>query len=270
MRRVLWLCCLYVFISCNGNPDQNANNTTDETVPIIGYTIQNVYPHDTTSYTQGLEWHDSVLYEGTGNYEHSKLLKTDWKTGKILQEIKTSTDNKVFGEGITIVNNLIYELTWKDHYVYVYDLNSFKKVKEFQWTFEGWGLTNNGKQLIISTGSNTLYFVNPETFKIESQVGVFDNYGPVSNLNELEYVDGFVYANQYETNYILKIDATNGKVVGKVDCTDILSKSGLPYNPLRYDITTGNVLNGIAYQSSSKTFFITGKLWPAMFQVKFN
>ena len=187
-----------------------------------------------------------------------------------MQHIKISSDSSVFGEGITVFNNKIYELTWKTHKVNVYDLSTFKKINEINWPFEGWGLTNNGKVLIVSTGSSNLYFVDPNTFTILKQVNVTDNNGPVSNINELEYVKGFVYANVYETDNIIKIDPETGNVVGRLDCSNILSKSGMTLNPSEYSETTGYVLNGIAYDSLKNNFYITGKQWPVLFEIKLN
>lgn len=263
---------LLLIYSCNNKPtnitvnDDNSNPPP----PAINYSIVKVYPHDTSSYTQGLELYDNVLYEGTGNYSHSKLLKTDLATGKILEQVKTSPDSTVFGEGITIFNNKIYELTWQAHKVYVYDLSTLKKIKEFDWPFEGWGLTHNDKDLILSDGSSKLYFINPETFKILNQINVTDNNGPVSMLNELEYVNGFIYANVYESNNILKIDPETGVVKGRLDCSNILLKSGMNINADNYSINTGYVLNGIAYDSAKNAFYITGKQWPALFEIKLN
>ncbi len=274
MKRYITAFLLIVsLIACNNNkPDNNATTNDNSNPPplLISYSIVKVYPHDTSSYTQGLQWYNNVFYEGTGDYQNSKLLKTDLASGKILQHIKISGDSSVFGEGITVFNNKIYELTWKTHKVNVYDLNTFKKVNEFDWAFEGWGLTNNGKELIVSTGSSNLYFVEPNNFKILRQVSVTDNNGPVSMLNELEYVNGFVYSNIYETDNIIKINPETGNVVGKIDCSNILAKSGMSYNPSEYSETTGYVLNGIAYDSSKNNFYITGKQWPALFEIKLN
>ena len=212
------LCLLLFIFSCNNKSNNDvATDNGNPPPPAINFSIVKVYPHDTSSYTQGLQWYNNNLYEGTGNYDHSKLLKTDLASGKILQQIKTSVDPNVFGEGITVLNNKIYELTWKTNKVYVYDLNTFKKINEFTWPFEGWGLTSNNKELILSSGSSNLYFINPDNFKILRQVNVTDNNGPVSMLNELEYVHGYVYANIYESDYIIKIDPENGKVTGKLD-----------------------------------------------------
>ena len=157
---------MLIFISaCNNNSTNNITDNNANTPPAINFSIVKVYPHDTSSYTQGLQWYNNDLYEGTGNYSHSKLLKTDLSSGKILQQVKTSTDSTVFGEGITVFNNKIYELTWQTHKVYVYDLKTFKKINELNWPFEGWGLTTNGKELIVSTGSSNLYFVTRKALK---------------------------------------------------------------------------------------------------------
>src|SRR5262249_2664406 len=150
---------LLLIYSCNNKPTSinGSDDNNNPPPPAISFSIVKIYPHDTSSYTQGLELYKNNLYEGTGNYTHRKLLKTDLTTGKILEQIKTSPDSSVFGEGITIFNNKIYELTWQTHKVYVYDLSSFKKINEFNWPFEGWGLTHNDKELILSDGSSKLY-----------------------------------------------------------------------------------------------------------------
>ena len=205
--------------------------------------------------------------KAAGNYGSSKLFQNTLD-GKTLKSIKLAKE--YFGEGITVLNNKIFQLTYREHKVFVYDASTFNKIKELSWPYEGWGMTTNGKNLIISTGSSILYFVEPENFKIINQVGVTDNYGPVSNVNELEYVNNFIYANVYETDYILKIDPETGKVLGKVDLSGLLQKSGMNYNPQDYPGINGNVLNGIAYDSSKNSFFITGKKWPALFEIKLN
>lgn len=253
-----------LFISCNNNNDEeNIDNTTNPPPPLINYTVIKVYPHDTSSYTQGLIWYNNSLYEGTGRYGFSKLIKVNIEDGKDEKAVKIDTSE--FGEGITILNDTIYQLTWKSNVVHVYDANTFRKIKDLKWNYEGWGVTNNGKQLIVSTGSSNLYFVNPGDFKIINIVGVNDNYGPVPNLNELEYIKGYIYANQYETNYILKINPETGKVDAKLDFTGLIEKSGKNIDPQHND-----VLNGIAYDSAKNSMYITGKLWPALFEIKIN
>jgi glutaminyl-peptide cyclotransferase len=242
----------------NNGTDNNASSAP----PAMSYSVVNIYPHDTSSYTQGLIWFNNSLYEGTGLEGFSKLKKVDLKTGKAQQEI--SIDKSLFGEGITILNDKIYQLTWENNKVLVYNMN-LKKIQEFNWPYQGWGLTNNGSQLIISTGGSNLYFVDPTNFKIQKMVAVTDNNGPVGNLNELEYVKDVVYANIYETDYIVKIDPETGKVIGKLDVADILIKNNITIDPAHKD-----VLNGIAYDSAKNSFYLTGKWWPALFEVKLN
>jgi glutamine cyclotransferase len=257
-----------LFAACNNN-ETNNNKESENSAnivtppPNINYSIVASYPHDTSSYTQGLIWQNDKLYEGTGLEGQSRLMRVDLKNGKAEQSI--SLDPSVFGEGITILNDKIYQLTWQSHKVYVYDAKSFKKIKEYSWDHEGWGLTNNGKELIISTGDSNLYFVDPETLKLLRIVGVTNNNGPQGNLNELEYVNGAVFANIYMTDYIIKIDPTNGHVTGTIDLNGLLEKSGKQVNK-----DEGYVLNGIAYDSAKNSLYITGKKWPLLFEMKLN
>ncbi|MEO8710895.1 MAG: glutaminyl-peptide cyclotransferase [Parafilimonas sp.] len=260
---------LLILSACNTHKSEN-NNVEDNSnppPPLINYSIVKVYPHDTSSYTEGLEWVNNNLYESGGNYGSSKLVQKDLD-GKIIKSVPLTKE--YFGEGISILNNKIYQLTWKEHKVFVYDAATLKKLNELTWQYDGWGMTNNGKDLIISTGGSILYFVDPENFKILNQVSVTDNYGPVSFVNELEYVNGIIYANVYETDNILKIDPQTGQVLGKIDLSGLLQKSGMNYNVQNYPGANGNVLNGIAYDSAKNVFYITGKMWPALFEIKLN
>lgn len=264
------LLMLLVMAACNNDQSASTTETTDNSnppPPEITYSIVKVYPHDTSSYTEGLEWRNNSLYESGGNYEKSKLFNYTLD-GKTIRSIPVSKE--YFGEGITVLNNKIYQLTWREHKVFVYDASTFKKINEFSWPYEGWGMTNNGKNLIVGTGSSILYTVDPETFKILNQISVSNNYGPVTQVNELEYVNNFIYANVYETDDIIKIDPETGSVVGRLNLGGILQKSGMNYNPQNYSVTTGNVLNGIAFDSTKGTFFVTGKMWPALFEIKLN
>lgn len=269
MRLFYLLCLLAVIYSCNNNqPANTVVNNSNPPPPLINYTIVKVYPHDTSSYTEGLEWKNNSLYESGGNYGSSKLFQSTLN-GKTLQSIHLTKE--YFGEGITILNNKIYQLTWMEHKVFVYDAATLKKINEFSWPHEGWGMTNDGKNIIISTGSSILYFVDPENFRILNQVSVTNNYGPVSSVNELEYVNNFIYANVFQTNYILKIDPQTGNVAGQLDLSGLLQKSGIQYNPQNYPPVNGNnVLNGIAYDSLKNSFYVTGKMWPALFEIKLN
>lgn len=263
--------CLY---GCNNNNNNGNNNNPDSLAnianpapPVINYTVVKTYPHDTTSYTEGLFWLNNMLYESTGNYGQSELRTNNLATGQPIKKLKL--DKQYFGEGISVINNKLYQLTYKEKKVFVYDPVSFKKIKEFEWTTgEGWGMTHNDSELIISNGSSNLYFIDPETFKTKRITGVTNNYGPVTSVNELEYVNGVVYANIYESNTIIKIDPVTGKVLGTMDFTGILDKYGTPRPDEFY--AEGSVLNGIAYDPAKNSFYITGKNWPTMFEIKLN
>ena len=270
MKYILVIALLGSLTACNNTKDSDHNGIDSSLIPAyvgiappanITYTILAQHPHDTSAYTQGLQIFNGKLYEGTGDYETSSLRITDWKTGTVEKKHMMGTD-KIFGEGINIFKNKIYQLTWQSNIVYVYDVNNIDKpINTFNWPYQGWGITNNGKELIISDGSANLYFVNPSDFKVQNTVAVVTNEGPVDSLNELEYIDGFVYANVYQTNYIVKIDSESGHVVGKMTFANLLQSS--EKIPGRTD-----VLNGIAYDSTTKTMLITGKRWPKLFDVK--
>lgn len=253
---------------------QNAATENESTLPagkdvpaVMNYTITNVYPHNTGSYTEGLEWHDSTLYESTGNYGVSKLARVSLNTGNDIRKI--DLPKEYFGEGITVFNGRIYQLTYEEGKCFVYDFKTFKKIKEYSYEGEGWGMTNDGQYLINNNRSNNLYFRDPETFQVVKTVAVTDNNGPLVNINELEYVDGFIYANVWLTNKIVKIDPINGKVVAQADFSYVLNKYA-PGAITDEKQATDEVLNGIAYDSVGKRFFITGKHWPKLFEVKFQ
>jgi glutaminyl-peptide cyclotransferase len=268
MKKYSVIGALIMLAACNGNTDKTYDPTLETPkTPVISYTVAAEYPHDTVAYTQGLEFHNGKLYEGTGDYKTSSLRITDYKTGKVEKKHVMGTDS-IFGEGITIFKDKIYQLTWKNHTVYVYDINNIDKpIKTFNWPYEGWGLTHNETDLIISDGiTPKLYFVNPDDFRLKSTISVTENGNPVYYLNELEYIDGFVFANVYQTDKIVKIDPSSGFVVAKIDLAGIIQKFAPNYIPEPDD----EVLNGIAYDSATKKFLITGKRWPKMFELKFN
>ncbi len=267
MKYIFTLCATLLLFSCNNS---KTPDTDPDIIPPpsgikapekISFAILSQYPHDTSAYTQGLEIYNGKLYESTGDYESSSLRVTDWKTGKVEQIHPMGTD-EIFGEGITIFNNKIYQLTWENNIVYVYDINDIKKpIKTLQWPYQGWGITNNGKELIVSDGTANLYFVDPETFKVLNTVSVRDNIGPVKFLNELEYVNGYVYANVYESDHIVKIDPISGFVAGKISLPGLLQPEDIIPNRT-------NVLNGIAFDSTTNNFLITGKRWPRLYELK--
>ncbi|MEP7256200.1 MAG: glutaminyl-peptide cyclotransferase [Ferruginibacter sp.] len=268
MKKYSALAVLIILAACTGNDKQADHDDSLKVLPTpnITYSIIAQYPHDTSAYTQGLEFYNGKLYEGTGDFETSSLRITDAKTGRVEKKHLMGTDS-IFGEGITILKNKIYQLTWESHIVYVYDVKNIDKpIKTFKWPYDGWGLTNNGTDLIISDGLAKLYFVNPDDFRLKSTIAVSDNAGPIDSINELEYVDGFVYANIYQTDVIIKIDPSSGHVVGKMELPGLKEKFfANQVIPGRTD-----VLNGIAYDSVSKNLFITGKRWPKMFELKLN
>ncbi len=224
----------------------------------FGYRIVKSYPHDKEAYTQGLFYHDGFLYEGTGRQGSSSLRKVELESGKVLQSINISYD--YFGEGITLLNGKIYQLTWTTGIGFVYDTKTFKNLNTFGYSTQGWGLTTNGTELVMSDGSNTLYFMEPNGFSEVRRVEVYDNNGPVKMLNELELINGKIYANIYLTNRIAIINPENGIVEGIADLTGILKPS---------DTYGGeDVLNGIAYDSQNNRIFVTGKLWSKLYWIE--
>jgi glutaminyl-peptide cyclotransferase len=229
----------------------------DSAKPVeYSYKIVNTYPHDPNAFTQGLLWQNGFLYEGTGLEGHSSLRKVDLKTGKILQNYNLPA--RYFGEGITIFNDVIVQLTYKSQIGFVYDKQTFKLLNQFSYPTEGWGLTSNGKQLIASDGTNTLYYLDPKTFKILSHTNVTDNGRPVFLINELEYIRGSIYANIWQSNEIVIISPDSGKVIGRIDLSGLLSSQ---------QREKADVLNGIAYDAENKRLFITGKFWPNLFEI---
>jgi glutamine cyclotransferase len=257
--------CNYTNDNSNNNDEINSN-TAIAAPTNLNYTIQKVYTHDTSAYTQGLEWYNNTLIEGTGLRGKSVLYQMDGQLKPLSKKIKLELP--YFGEGITVFDGKIYQLTWEEHAVFVYDATTFKKIKTFNWPYEGWGLTHNDTALIVSTGSNNLYFVNPSDFSIQKTLGVYNEYGYQNMLNELEYVDGKIFANIYGQNLIVVIDPLTGRITNKIDCTNLIIQAKAKYNPLTID--AGFVLNGIAYRKSTDTYFLTGKCWPVVVEVKLN
>jgi len=268
---------LMVLAACNSNTPDNTPASTPEAAPaIIGFTVVNTYPHDTGFYTEGLEFHDGQLYESSGSGSAdteggkppypSAFGIADLKTGKVTKKVEL--DNATyFGEGITFLNGKVYQLTWQNHKGYIYDAKTFKKLQDFTYPGQGWALTHDSTQLIMSDGSSNLQFIDPASIngalKARNIVGVTDNNGPVSNINELEFIDGYIYANQWQLPYIFKIDPNSGQVVGKTDLTEI-------WNRIKVKDPLADVPNGIAYDSASKKIYITGKKWPELYEIQFG
>ena len=268
MKKITFIILSVLVIACkNGDTNGTANGNGTTTPPpeppaVLSYSIISPsYPHDTSSFTQGLTFYKGELYEGTGYYEKSKLMKVDLKTGKALKSI--SLDKKYFGEGIAILRDTIYQLTWQQHVVFVYTVKDFKKVKEFPLSTEGWGITTDGKSLIISSGGNSLDYYDPSTFTKQKSLHITDAGADSYNLNELEYIDGYIYANQWQASYIFKIDPANGKIVAKAN----LAKEE---DTVKAIYPGAEVLNGIAYDETTKKIYITGKYWPALYEIQFG
>ena len=227
---------------------------------VYGYNIINEYPHDITSYTQGLEFHNGELYESTGQYGESKLRKVDYKTGEVLQNINLAA--QYFAEGLTIINDNIHQLTWQENIGFVYDVDTFEKTGSFSYgkSKEGWGICNDGNVIYKSDGTEKIWLLNPETLTEESYIQAFRDKGKVEGLNELEWINGKIYANRYQFNGVAIINPENGAVDGVID-----------FSPLRKLVTQHkglDVLNGIAYNPETQTIFVTGKRWDKLFEVE--
>ncbi len=225
---------------------------------IYGYEIVNTYPHDPQAFCQGLAIVDGQLYEGTGQYGQSTLRKVELQTGKVLQQV--SLDQRFFGEGIAVWDQRIYQLTWQSALGIIYDRESFKELGRFRIRGEGWGLTHDGKRLILSNGTPTLQFLDPKTFQVVRRIGVRDRQEWVRNLNELEYANGVILANVWTTNRIAWISPDTGQVTAWIDLEG-LAPAEVRANP-------DAVLNGIAYDPQSKRLFVTGKNWPSLFEIR--
>ena len=230
---------------------------SQDTIPVFTYKIIKTYPHDVTSYTEGLLMHDGYLYESTGRYGQSRLLKIDLETGEVIQQKKLGPH--YFGEGIILFKDQIYQLTYKSNVGFIYDKDSFDLKGFFHYPTQGWGMTTDGNELIMSDGSAALIFLDPKTLSYKRDIIVFDDESEVGFLNELEYVNGEVYANIWQTNLIARISLETGKVTAWIDLTGI--------NPDPAKLKYPYVLNGIAYDNKSGHFLITGKCWPRVYEI---
>jgi len=226
-------------------------------VPSYTYDIVNVYPHDPAAFTQGLVFHQGVLFESTGLNGQSSLRKVELETGRVLQ--RTNIPAQYFAEGLALLNGRLLQLTWQNQVGFVYDLESFQQLSTFNYTGEGWGLTHDGQSLILSDGSSQIRFLDPQTFQVQRTIAVRDRGRAVARLNELEYVEGEIFANIWYTDRIARINPATGAVTGWIEMNGMLT----PQERSRAD-----VLNGIAYDPASKRLFITGKLWPKLFEIR--
>jgi glutaminyl-peptide cyclotransferase len=221
------------------------------------FRVVQAFPHDTSAYTQGLAYHDGFLYEGTGRNGQSSLRKVRLETGEVLQQVNLGQE--YFGEGITLLNDKIFQITWQSKTGFVYDLNSFRLLQRFSYPSEGWGLATDGRDLFLSDGTSEIRVLDGESLRVKRRFKVHEGSKPVDQLNELEFVEGQLFANVWHSNRIARISPQTGDIVGWIDLTGLLSPS--------YRLEPEAVLNGIAYDSIEKRLFVTGKLWPRIFEI---
>ena len=259
-----WLSCSVVLyaclnlLACSDSPTGSDSSDLPPQAPTYGYTVVRAYPHDREAFTQGLAFDDQgVLYESTGQRGQSSLRRVELSSGAVLQ--RHDLPAALFGEGIAVFGDRIFQLTWQAGRAFVYDKANFSVLQEFTYRTEGWGLTHDGRRLIMSDGTATLYFLHPDTFAETARLTVRDHRGPVIRLNELEYVRGEILANVWQTDRIARINPQTGHVTGWIDLTGLL-----PPGDRRQPV---DVLNGIAYAPRSDRLFVTGKWWPKLFEI---
>jgi glutamine cyclotransferase len=237
-----------------------------QTTAELSYTIVKIYPHDTAAFTEGLFWHGGYLYESVGMEGQSEVRKVDLKSGKAVQT--AVSPDKVFGEGVALVGERLIQLTYKEGRAFVYDFATLRLLGEFHYSGEGWGLTTDGKNLIMSDGSDLITYRDPATFAARRRIRVKLDGKSVKDLNELEFVEGSIWANIWKSDRILRIDPASGRVTGVLDMAGLLAKTGVKQSQLTEP--EEDVLNGIAYDPASGHFFITGKCWPSLFEIKID
>jgi glutaminyl-peptide cyclotransferase len=256
-----------VSVTPNSNTTTAANTPKNAAIPTYGYEVVNTYKHDSQAFTQGLVFYNGFLYESTGQHGRSTLRKVRLEDGDVVKKRKLNED--YFAEGLTIFNDKIYQITWQEHTCFIYDINSFEPTGELKYIGEGWGLANDGTNLIMSDGSHIIRFVNPANFQNVRTITVTHDGKPLYRLNELEYVKGEIWANIWHSedpqvlgkpNTIARIDPSSGKIVGWIDLNGI--------SPEDVQRNEENTLNGIAYDAQSDRIFVTGKQWKKLFEIK--
>jgi glutamine cyclotransferase len=260
---------VFFLYSCGGQPKDAVDSALPSAgVPILNYSVRHVYSHDTTSYTEGLLFHNHRLFESSGATEEYPQTRSavgveDMNTGKIDRKIELDK-KKYFGEGIVFFKEKLYQLTWKNQTGFIYDATTFKRVDSFRYrNAEGWALTTDSSSLIMSDGTSNLTYLDPVSLSPIKKLAVTQNGAALDSLNELEYIKGFIYANRYLKDYIVKIDPATGKVVGKLDLSSLVAEEHVR-NP------GGEVLNGIAYDPDSDKIYVTGKLWSGIYEIAFS
>ncbi len=236
-------------------------------LPVLIPKVVGRYPHDPAAFTEGFEWVGGVLFESTGLVGESSVRRTNLQTGAVLQR-REPPSSKVFSEGLSVLGNVVYQLTWQDGLVYLYEPQTLRSLGQLRYQGEGWGLTNDGKQLIMSDGSDTLFWRDPATFNVTRKVRVTAQGAGVANLNELEYVNGSVYANVWLSNKIARIDPQSGKVTAWINVTNLAREAQTAAEKAGYELSFDDVPNGIAFQAPKGTLLLTGKRWPLVFEVK--
>ena len=248
--------CFFLLIFSACSTTENKENSPNRTT----FKVLNSFPHDPTAFTQGLAYRDGFLYESTGRYGESSLRKTNPATGDVV--VKISLAQEFFGEGLTIIGDSIYQLTWRSRQGFIYNKESLQQEGSFTYSTEGWGLTDDGTNLIMSDGTDKLYFLSPESFEVTKVLSVKENGSPVRMLNELEYIEGKIYCNIWHSDDIVVVDPESGSVEKRINLGELRESLSL--------MEKAGVLNGIAWKSSSDTFFITGKNWSEVFEIKFG
>ena len=257
-RKVRWLAPLALLIAMAWmRPVGFAPWTTTAGLPVYTYTVQRTYPHDPSAFTQGLQYLDGVLYEGTGLEGQSSIRKVRLDSGEVLQQRDLPPEH--FGEGIVVWQSDLIQLTWRSQLGFVYDRSTFALKRTFSYPGEGWGLTHDGSSLIMSDGTADLRVLDPATFAVRRRIRVTAEGVPVVNLNELEFVEGEIFANLWGSDRIARISPLSGDVTGWIDLSGLLTAA---------ESRTADVLNGIAYDAATKRLFVTGKLWPKLFEIR--
>jgi glutaminyl-peptide cyclotransferase len=254
------LAVLLLAVSCLGTSScgGSSSGTTTDVTPTYSYEVVNTFNHARDSFTQGLEYRQGKLYESAGGDGTSSLRLVELETGRVLD--KVDVPMPYFAEGITLLNGKIYQLTWQHGVGFIYDANTFSKTGQFNYQGEGWGLTNDGQSLILSDGTNRIRFLDPDSFKVTKTIPVLDGNKPIDSLNELEYFDGQIYSNIWHRDLIAIINPQTGRVNAWVDLKGLLKPGDVRDEEA--------VLNGIAYDSANKRLFVTGKLWPKLFEIR--
>ncbi|MEO8472186.1 MAG: glutaminyl-peptide cyclotransferase [Chryseolinea sp.] len=256
--RLVYIALAALLLAACGNKKTTESTATVDSLA-IAYTVLKTLPHNTEAFTEGLTIHDGKVLESTGQNGKSWVAEVDPGSG--VHTKKITLDNRYFGEGMTVLNSKLYYLTWQTKIGFIYDANSYKQIGEFNFETEGWGLTHDNKNLIMSDGTDKLYYLDTTTFKIVRKLSVTESGKGLKNLNELEYVDGYIFANVYETPTIVKIDPASGKVVGMLNLSVLVDE-------IKRMFPETEVMNGIAYDPNSKAMLVTGKNWPRTYLIR--